>query len=135
MVEVLDEAMSDHWPLKAEILLSLPNAKPITKTIWRRNFNKADYRAINNDLYHLGIHQLNLPLHLDVDVAMEHFMDAVNHVNMPLRKIISRPNSVPLYLIKDTREAIKERNRSRKTPLLFKEKNAPGRRCSSKEIA
>ena len=117
---LLPDAITDHFPVLAELQLRRNKRSGLAKgleTVSKRNLASIDSAAFRADLQDVGIHNWPAPPpDVSVDELIEDFYSVLNPIidhHAPEKTFKVRRDTPCLYLSKETREAMKMRDRAR----------------------
>ena len=111
IVDVLDDAVSDHCPVLATIGLAAANTMK-AETITRRNFWRPVYYSVRSDMASLGLNCLRVPPDMDVDKSLDELLSVIRPIvdhYFPEETFKVRPGKPDLYLARDTRNLMEVR--------------------------
>ena len=112
---VLENGISDHFPVKVSLEIKVPEKKPKLKTIWRRDFARivtSDLEMALNEHDWSPLYQMNDPNEI-VSQIVNNITESLDIV-APLKAISFRPDKPKISLKRDTLEAIASRDCARK---------------------
>ena len=120
-VQVMPDAATDHFPVVAELFCGKRSKKgpgdKLLEQVTKRDLTSIDRAAFRGDLKALGICQWPAPPPcVTVDMMIEDFYSVIGPVidrHAPERTFKVRRDTPPLYLTKETREAMRMRDRAR----------------------
>ena len=116
----LPDSVTDHFPVLASVQVGKRIRNPQRKgleTVSRRNLAAIDQESLVSDLRQIGVDGWPAaPDGCDVDGMIEDFYGVINPViekHAPRRTFKVRRDTPPLFLSKETREAMRARDRAR----------------------